>query len=151
MNWSVVQRVLGLLLMMFSLTMLPPVPVSFLYGDGAWLPFLEGFALTLLAGLVIWFPVRKVRRELRLRDGFLVVASFWTVLGTFGAAPLYLSDTLSMSLTDTIRLSFEPGKLEYHTLTVLRRLKPNFTALISNDPLDDCQTHPAAFDFVPWL
>ncbi len=102
MNWSVVQRILGLLLMMFSLTMLPPVPVSFFYADGAWLPFLEGFGLTFAAGLLIWLPVRKVRRELRLRDGFVVVASFWTVLGTFGAAPLYLSDTLGMSVTDAV-------------------------------------------------
>lgn len=102
MNWSVVQRILGLLLMMFSLTMLPPVPVSFYYADGAWLSFLEGFALTLAAGLAIWLPVRQVRRELRLRDGFVVVASFWTVLGTFGAAPLYLADVLSMSLTDAV-------------------------------------------------
>ena len=30
------------------------------------------------------------------------MASFWTVLGTFGAAPLYLADLLSMSLTDAI-------------------------------------------------
>lgn len=88
--------------MMFSLTMLPPVLVSFFYQDGAWLPFLEGFGLTVLAGLAIWLPVRRVRRELRLRDGFLVVASFWTVLGAFGAAPLYLADVLSMTLTDAI-------------------------------------------------
>ncbi len=102
MNWSVVQRILGLLLMMFSLTMLPPVLVSVIFGDGAWLPFVEGFALTLAAGLAIWLPVRRVRRELRLRDGFLVVATFWTVLGTFGAAPLYLADAVTMSLTDAI-------------------------------------------------
>lgn len=102
MNWSVVQRILGLLLMMFSLTMLPPIPFSLWYGDGAWLPFVQGFALTLAAGLVIWLPVRNIRRELRLRDGFLVVASFWTVLGTFGAAPLYLADVLSMTFTDAV-------------------------------------------------
>ena len=102
MNWAVVQRILGLLLMVFSLTMLPPVAFSLGFRDGAWLPFVEGFALTLLAGFLIWLPVRKVRRELRLRDGFLVVASFWTVLGTFGAAPLYLADVLSMSLMDAV-------------------------------------------------
>jgi trk system potassium uptake protein TrkH len=102
MNWWVVQRILGLLLMMFSLTMLPPIFFSVLYADGAWLPFIEGFALTLAAGLVCWLPVRRERRELRLRDGFLVVASFWTVLGTFGAAPLYFDDSLSMSITDAI-------------------------------------------------
>jgi trk system potassium uptake protein TrkH len=102
MNWSVVQRILGLLLMMFSLTMLPPIFFSLLYADGAWLPFVEGFSLTLAAGLVCWLPVRRERRELRLRDGFLVVASFWTVLGTFGAAPLYFDDNLSLSITDAV-------------------------------------------------
>lgn len=102
MNWTVVQRILGLLLMIFSLTMLPPVVVGLIYRDGNWLTFVEGFALTAVAGLVIWLPVRRVRRELRLRDGFLVVASFWAVLGSFGAAPLYLSDSPVMTLTDAV-------------------------------------------------
>ncbi|HEX9852245.1 MAG TPA: TrkH family potassium uptake protein [Woeseiaceae bacterium] len=102
MNWTVVQRILGLLLMMFSLTMLPPVAISFIYSDAAWLPFVEAFSVTLLAGLVIWFPVRRARRDLRLRDGFLVVASFWTVLGTFGALPFYVSDVPAMSFTDAL-------------------------------------------------
>ena len=102
MNWTVVQRILGLLLMVFSLTMLPPILVSLWYGDHEWLSFIEGFALTLVAGIVCWLPVRRERRELRLRDGFLVVASFWTVLGSFGAAPLYFDDSLSLSVTDAI-------------------------------------------------
>ena len=102
MNWTVVQRILGLLLMVFSITMLPPILVSLWYGDHAWLSFIEGFALTLVAGIVCWLPVRRERKELRLRDGFLVVASFWTVLGTFGAAPLYFADSLSLSVTDAI-------------------------------------------------
>jgi trk system potassium uptake protein TrkH len=102
MNWTVVQRILGLLLMVFSLTMLPPIFFSLWYADQAWLSFLEGFGMTLLAGFVCWLPVRRERKELRLRDGFLVVASFWTVLGTFGAAPLYFDDSLSLSITDAV-------------------------------------------------
>ncbi|ANO52840.1 TrkH family potassium uptake protein [Woeseia oceani] len=102
MNWTTVQRILGLLLMLFSITMLPPVVVSFIFRESSWLPFIQGFALTLAVGIVIWFPVRGVRKELRLRDGFIVVASFWTVLGTFGAAPLFLADVPSMSLTDAV-------------------------------------------------
>ena len=102
MNWAVVQRILGLLLMMFSLTMLPPALVALFFEEPAWLPFVEAFGLTLLAGLIIWFPVHRSRKDLRLRDGFLVVAAFWTVLGTFGAAPLYLADAITMSLTDAV-------------------------------------------------
>ena len=102
MNWTVVQRILGLLLMVFSLTMLPPIVFSLYYNDHSWLPFVEGFLLTLVAGFLFWLPVHRSKKDLRLRDGFLVVASFWTVLGTFGAAPLYFADSLSLSLTDAV-------------------------------------------------
>jgi len=102
MNWTVVQRILGLLLMMFSFTMLPPVVVSLIYDDHSWLPFVEGFGLTLVAGFICWLPVHRSKKDLRLRDGFLVVASFWTVLGTFGAAPLYFADPLSLTFTDAV-------------------------------------------------
>ena len=99
---SVVQRILGLLLMMFSLTMLPPIAVSVIFDDHSWLSFLEGFGLTLAAGLLLWLPVHRSKKDLRLRDGFLVVAAFWTVLGSFGAAPLYFDDSIDLSLTDAI-------------------------------------------------
>ena len=102
MNWTVVLRILGLLLMMFSLTMLPPIAISLVFDEQSWLPFVRGFALTLLAGFLIWAPVRKFHQDLRLRDGFLVVASFWTVLGVFGAVPLFFAETPAMSVTDAI-------------------------------------------------
>ena len=102
MNWTVVQRILGLLLMMFSVTMLPPIVFSLYYSDHSWLPFVEGFGLTLAAGFICWLPVHRSKKDLRLRDGFLVVASFWTVLGTFGAAPLFFSDVLSLTFTDAV-------------------------------------------------
>ena len=102
MNWTVVQRILGLLLMMFSLTMLPPILISFIFDEQSWMPFLRGFGLTLAAGFIFWLPVHKSKRDLRLRDGFLIVAAFWTVLGTAGAAPLYFADALSLSFTDAV-------------------------------------------------
>ncbi len=102
MNWTVIQRILGLLLMMFSVTMLPPIAISLIFDDHSWLSFVEGFGLTLAAGILCWAPVRNSKKDLRLRDGFLVVAAFWTVLGTFGAAPLYFDDSIMLSLTDAI-------------------------------------------------
>jgi trk system potassium uptake protein TrkH len=100
MNWTVVMRILGLLLMLFSMTMLLPVLVSIIYSDHAW--FVEGFAVTFLSGLLLWFSFRHSRKDLRLRDGFLVVSLFWTVLGTFGALPLYYADAPVMSFTDAV-------------------------------------------------
>jgi trk system potassium uptake protein TrkH len=101
-NWTVVQRILGLLLMVFSITMLPPILFSLYYDDQSWLPFVQGFVLTFVAGFLCWLPVHRSKKDLKLRDGFLVVASFWTVLGTAGAAPLYFADAVTLSFTDAV-------------------------------------------------
>jgi len=102
MNLRMVQRILGLMLMLFSLTMLPPIPVSLYYADGHWYPFVAAFAIVALIGLTLWFPVRGLRGDLRLRDGFLVVAVFWSFLGIAGATPLLISDVPSLSFTDAV-------------------------------------------------
>lgn len=102
MQLAIVVRILGLLLMIFSLTMLPPVAVSLHYQDGNWTSFFNAFVLLAGVGLLAWWPVRKQRRELRLRDGFMIVALFWIVLGTAGAAPLLLADRPDLTWTDAI-------------------------------------------------
>lgn len=102
MNLPVIQRILGLLIMVFSVTMLPPLLVGLLYGESSWLAFAESFLFIILLGGLIWWPVRKRHEELRLRDGFIVVASFWVGLGLVGAAPLYLVATPDLSLTDAV-------------------------------------------------
>jgi trk system potassium uptake protein TrkH len=99
---ATIQRILGLLLMLFSLTMLPPALTGWGYGDGAVMPFIDGFMVTLITGLVCWLPVMYESKELRLRDGFIVVVLFWTVLGVFGALPLFIADRPAISITDAI-------------------------------------------------
>lgn len=102
MQLQVIQRILGLLLIVFSTTLLPPALISLLYNDGAWHTFIAAFLLLLTVGVVFWFPVKDYRKELRLRDGFLVVAMFWTVLGLAGALPLALASDPHLSLTDAV-------------------------------------------------
>jgi trk system potassium uptake protein TrkH len=102
MNLLTVQRIMGLLLMIFSATMLPPVGVALYYGDGHWHPFLDSFVGMLIVGTLIWWPARKATQELRVRDGFLVVSLFWIVLGLAGAVPLLISDVPDLSITDAV-------------------------------------------------
>lgn len=102
MQLRTIQRLLGVLLMLFSLTMLPPVAVAWWYQDGALTPFLLGFALIFTAGLLFWAPVYKFRRELRMRDGFVVVTMFWTVLGMTGAVPFMLAAHPHMTFTNAV-------------------------------------------------
>mgnify|MGYP001157003449 FL=1 len=97
-----VLRVLGVLLVMFSTTLLPPILIALIGKDGGLQPFLIAYVTTLLVGGALWFPLRHQRRELRVRDGFLIVVLFWTVLALFGAFPLLLSADLEISITDAL-------------------------------------------------
>ena len=102
MHLTVAQRIVGLLAMVFSLAMLPPLAVSLIYADGEHINFSISFVAVLVTGLLLWLPVSRDRREMRLRDGFVVVASFWTVLGLLGALPLYLSTQTPVGFTDAV-------------------------------------------------
>ena len=102
MHLTVILRILGLLLMIFSLTLFPPILVSLYYQDGTTAEFALAFMLTFSTGLACWAPARNTRQELRIRDCFLIVTLFWTVLGSFGAIPFFVSEELDLSLTDAI-------------------------------------------------
>ncbi len=102
MHATTVQRVLGLLLALFSLTQLPPLAVALHYIDGQAGAFALAGLVIAASGLVIWWPARNDRRELRLRDGFLVAAMFWLGLGTFGSLPLLFTHAPEMSVADAV-------------------------------------------------
>jgi trk system potassium uptake protein TrkH len=102
MHLTVISRILGILLMLFSLTLFPPVIVSLVFQDGNYQGFLFAFAITFVVGLVMWFPVRAIRKELRNRDGFLITALFWLVLGLFGSLPFLFSNGLNLSITNAV-------------------------------------------------
>src|SRR5689334_3851730 len=101
-RFGAVQQVLGLLLMVFSLSMLPPIGVSWWFGDGAARAFGTGLWITLATGAGVWWPVRRALVDLKLRDGFLVVVLFWVVLSAFGAIPLYVTNAGWHSYLDAL-------------------------------------------------
>lgn len=102
MRFATIQRILGLLLMVSSVTMLPPLLIALSLDESSRL----GFTLTLFGvlgtGALFWYPVRKHRQELRVRDGFVVVALFWMVLALVGAIPFLLAEQPEMDFTEAI-------------------------------------------------
>lgn len=106
MQYRTIVRILGLLVALFSVTMIPPAIVSLIFQDGSGLPFLMAFILCLVTGIFIWYPNRRYRKELRAKEGFLIVVLFWTVLASFGALPFLLLEQPEMSVTDAFFESF---------------------------------------------
>jgi trk system potassium uptake protein len=101
MHFRVIFRVLGVLLMFFSVSMLPPVGVALYYGDDTHPAFLIAGGLTAMTGVALWLVSRSDRRDLRVREGFLVVVLSWSVLSAFGAIPLHLVSE-GLSVTDAV-------------------------------------------------
>lgn len=101
-RYAIIAKVLGVLLMLFSLTLLSPLLISLIYEDQQIVPFAIAFAVTFCTGLLVWLPAAQVRQDLRIKDGFLVVSLFWFVLGVFGALPFILSTVGSLDVTDAV-------------------------------------------------
>jgi trk system potassium uptake protein len=89
-RFSPVFRALGMIVMLFGLTMLVPLTLSYVVDDGAQAVYDEVFILTMLCGLWLWYHFRHTQRELNVRDGFLMVVLVWTVLPMFAALPFML-------------------------------------------------------------
>ncbi|HSH84628.1 MAG TPA: potassium transporter TrkG [Guyparkeria sp.] len=102
MQLLIVIRMLGLLLMVFGLTFVPPWFVGWLMGDDDLSPFLLSFVVSISLGGLLWGLTRQYRREMKLRDGLLIVVSFWMVLGLIGATPIYLQPELGLSFSQAV-------------------------------------------------
>lgn len=83
-----VLHVLAMVIMIFSSTMLAPLAVAFFYHDAALYAYDQSVLITLVCGAVLWIATRQARRELQVRDGFLLVTLVWALLPAFAALPL---------------------------------------------------------------
>lgn len=92
-------RIFGLMLTVFSVTYLLPILTSLVYEDGTVILFLEDMGLTLGAGLILWGLTHRFQRELKARDGFILVVLAWLGMAAFATFPL-MSHLLDLSFTD---------------------------------------------------
>ena len=103
MHASIILKILGTLLMLFSiLANVLPLLVSVVYQDGMHTSFLSSTLIIFSTGSIFFLLTRKSKRELGIRDGFLVVTLFWAVLGIAGCLPFVFSSALDLSITDAV-------------------------------------------------
>ena len=95
-------RILGLLLMLFSLAIIPPIIVSLVFQDNETWSFFYAGILIFVSGLLLWLPAAQAKTDLKLRDGFIIVVLFWFVLSSFASLPMILSDSMEISITNAI-------------------------------------------------
>ena len=59
-------RILGLLLMLFSLAIIPPIIVSTIYQDGEIWSFFYALILIFVSGLLLWLPAMQAKTQVAL-------------------------------------------------------------------------------------
>ena len=94
-----VLNVLGSMLMLFSLTYALPLLTALIYDDGHVLDFVYAAVICVVAGAIVYGATLRHRRELRSRDGFLLVTLAWVLMSMIATVPLLIA-LPGLSFTD---------------------------------------------------
>jgi len=95
-------RILGILLIAFSVTLLPPIAVSLWFTESTQLTFAWSALAILLLGIACWIPHRNQIYEIRNKEAFLIVVLFWVTLCLMGAIPFCASQNPQLSFIEAL-------------------------------------------------
>ncbi len=95
MQFPLVFNILGFLYLFLSLTMILPLAVAFIYGDGCSLAFIYSIITTAIFGCILYWIFPPQKKELSHRDGFAIVTLGWATVALFGSLPFLFSGTIS--------------------------------------------------------
>ncbi|TNJ33029.1 potassium transporter TrkG [Arenimonas terrae] len=87
-RFRAIQRILGVIIVLSSLTKLPPALLALAWGEkGTPGVFFGSFLVSFMIGVALWVPARRVNYDMRLRDGFLIVTMTWVFASLVSALP----------------------------------------------------------------
>ncbi|WP_420454602.1 TrkH family potassium uptake protein [Rubrivirga sp.] len=93
-DWKAIAGLLGVLLAALGVTMAAPALVGLAYGEAEWWAFAATAAGSVVVGAALWVAFRP-KEELRVREGFAIVALAWFVLSLVGALPWVMTGVLA--------------------------------------------------------
>ena len=103
MKFPFTTRILGTLLMIFSLAQIFPGFLAYFFGEQEIVySFISAGFVTFLIGCFLFFLSSEKNGDLRTKDGFIITIFFWTVLGFFGSIPFYLTNLEGVSYIDSL-------------------------------------------------
>jgi trk system potassium uptake protein TrkH len=82
-----VAHVLGMMMALFAVTFLMPLVSALIFQDGTFDDFAVAAGINVVAGLALASLTRRHKRELKARDGFLLVTLSWVLMSASAASP----------------------------------------------------------------
>jgi trk system potassium uptake protein TrkH len=89
-NWKIVIKVLGFLLLFEAVGMLSALPFSLYYGSDDVVSLLIAAAICITIALAMLWATRVDRSEAAIREGYAIVTLGWILLSLFGALPFVI-------------------------------------------------------------
>ncbi|MBK1649202.1 TrkH family potassium uptake protein [Rhabdochromatium marinum] len=96
MHLSLVFRILGLFAILFSVTLLAPICVVWIFQEPTVKPYLQPLLGSLALGAALFAAGFRRGHRLGVREGFLIVTLFWVLVSFLGAWPFVLGLKLEM-------------------------------------------------------
>ncbi len=96
------QKIVGIMLLLFSVTLVIPLITSFIYSDGNHYTFIYSFLIILGLGSILYLPNISAKNDIRIKEGFLIVVLFWVILSIASSIPFMLDKQLSLSFADAL-------------------------------------------------
>ena len=90
-NFPMVVKVMGWLVMIEGGFMLFPAAAAFFFGDAEFNAFAVSAAVTFLSGFAMTNGIRPSSTRMSKREGFLLTAMVWVVFSFFGMMPFLMS------------------------------------------------------------
>ncbi len=99
-DFLAVLGILGSFIFFLGFALLTPMVISLIYDEAIWHTYLYSASIAFLLGGTLYWAF-KSRREIRIREGFLVVSLTWLFLSLVGALPFVISGILP-TYTDAV-------------------------------------------------
>ncbi len=99
---KIVIHLCGFLVLLYSLSMIPPMLLALIDKDRSLFAFLTTFACFSVLGGFCWVTTRQENVQLKTQDGFIIIVLFWLLFSLISAMPLWLNDSLHISLADAL-------------------------------------------------
>lgn len=98
-NFPMLLRVIGWLMMIEGVFMLFPLLTCVMYGEADYVAFAISSLVTIAVGAAMTFLIKPDRTDMAKREGFLLTALVWVIFSVFGMLPFVLCTT-PMTVSD---------------------------------------------------
>ena len=94
-NLNVIGNIIGILLMINGMLMLTAIPFAFYHSEESWKGILLSSLINSLVGFFLYYKTKNTKnKDLKRRDGYLIVTSSWVCMCLFGMLPYIFTNQI---------------------------------------------------------